>query len=193
MKRMNLIFLAIPFVGAIALASQAYAGSATKPGSETKASGTASYKKPRGKEFVSTSPPFSVTYPRYVDEKPLEVETEVLRLADKSGLPTFVAAVYEYTGGDLKDMPQTFFEGFKTDPRYADKKGWMLEYEKLTELPDGTPAVEFEVGWDWSKGFRLFTAYVATVHGEKTITYNVTSTEKGNKTLKKYLYSVTLQ
>jgi hypothetical protein len=187
------ISLLAGLVAIVAISMAAYAGSATKQGSETKPTGTASYKKPRGKEFVHPSPAFSVMYPRYVEEKPLEVETEILRLADKSGLPTFVVSVSEYTGGDLKDMPPFFFEALKTDPRYAEKTRWKLEYENLMELPDGTPAVELEVGWDWTPGFRLFTTYVATVHGEKIITYTVTSTEKGNTTLKKYLYSMTLQ
>ena len=123
---------------------------------------------PKGKVFVNKSPAFSFIYPSYAVEKPLEVPTEVLRVAGVIGLPAFVCTVDDAPkDATLKKLPQAGFEGLQKDPRYAAKSGWALVSQKETKLADGTPAVEYEVGWDWQPRLRFYTIFVETIKSGK--------------------------
>lgn len=109
------------------------------------------------------------------------------------GLPAFVCTVYDAAkDATLKKLPQAGLEAIQKDPRYAAKSGWKLESQTETKLADGTPAVEYEVGWDWQPGLRLYTMSLATIKSGKIVACSVTTTEAGNKANKKYLYSLKL-
>jgi len=149
---------------------------------------------PKGKAFVNKSPAFSFVYPQDLVGKPLEVPAEVLRVASYMGLPAFVCVVTDAAkGATLKALPQAGLEGLRKDPRYTSKSGWKLESQQETKLADGTPAIEYELGWDWQPGLRLYTMNLAAITGGKIVACSVTSTDAGNKAYKKYLYSLKLQ
>ena len=161
-------------------------------GQDLRAAGPA-MEMPKGKEFVNKSPAFSVIYPQYYEGKPLET-AEVLRVVDKPGLPAFVCTVSDAPKGvALNALPQAGLEALQKDPRYATKKGWKLDSQKVTKLVDGTPAVEYEIGWDWQWLLRFHTTTLSTISNGKIVACSVTSTDAGNKKYVKYLYSLKLK
>ena len=161
-------------------------------GQDLRAAGPA-MEMPKGKEFVNKSPAFSFIYPQYYEGKPLET-AEVLRVVDKPGLPAFVCSVSDAPKAvTLNKLPQVVFETLQKDPRYATKKGWKLDSQKETTLADGTPAVEYEIGFDWQWLLRFHTTSLSTIKNGKTISCSVTSTDAGNKKYMKYLYSLKLK
>jgi len=149
---------------------------------------------PTGMEFVNKSPAFSVIYPQSCKAKRLEIPTEVLRVISVMSLPAFVCEVLDAPkGATLQTWPQLRLEGLQKDSRYVSKSGWKLNPQKETQLADGTPAVEFEIGWDYAPGLRFYTLSLATIKNGKIIDYSVTTTDEDDKTYKKYLYSLKLQ
>ena len=162
-------------------------------GQDLRAAGPA-MEMPKGKEFVNKSPAFSFIYPQSYKGKPLEIPAEVLRVASIIGLPAFVCTVSDAPKGvTLHTLPQVGLEGLRKDPRYATKSGWKLESQKETKLADGTPAVEYEIGWNWEPGLRFYTINLVTIKNGKIVDCSVTTTEAGDKTYKNYLYSLKLQ
>ena len=162
-------------------------------GQDLRAAGPA-MEMPKGKEFVNKSPAFSFIYPQYYLGKPLEVPDEVLRVVDKPGLPAFVCTVSDAPKGvTLNTLPKAGLEALRKDPRYATKKGWKLDSQKETKLADGTPAVEYEIGWDWQWLLRFHTTTLSTIKSGKIVACSVTSTDAGNMKYMKYLYSLKLK
>ena len=141
--------------------------------------------------FVHKSPDFTLTVPKWVDQKAAHDPYNIFRRQTYAGSPTTLdVAVKDIPAGrTYKDTPTAFKKGLETLWKGSDVK---ILYEREIQLKDGTQAYEFEV--KWKVGMWPLRSYVVAVFKDnKAILAVVTSLLWVGDNLKQYPLSLTLK
>lgn len=141
--------------------------------------------------FVHKSPDFTLTVPKWVDQKAAQDPYNIFRRQTYSGSPTTLdVAVKDIPAGrTYKDTPIAFKKGIESLWKGSDVK---ILYEREIKLKDGTQAYEFEVKWKY--GMWPLRSYVVSVFKDnKAILAVVTSLLWVGDNLKQYPLSLTLK
>ncbi len=137
------------------------------------------------KEYVSSSPAFTLSYPADWAERPLR--GPVMRMCVAATGPTFLPDLtVQIFYSPLEDSAQNLAMGLKnlgTNVR--------MIYDKPSQLKDGAPAREAEFEWV-RDGAKLNTMMLAATNGQGALIVAALTSENGRigDDLKKILYSL---
>ena len=141
--------------------------------------------------YVHKSPDFTLTVPKWVDQKAEHDPNNIFRRQTYPGAPTTIdIAVRDLPAGrTYKDAPNSFKKGIETLWKGSDVK---TLYEREVNLKDGTPAYEFEV--KWKVGIWPLRSYAVVVFKDnKTILVVITSLLWVGDNLKQFPLSLILK
>jgi hypothetical protein len=141
--------------------------------------------------FVHKSPDFTLTVPKWVDQKAAQDPYNIFRRQTYAGSPTTIdVAVKDLPAGrTYKDTPTAFKKGIESLWKGSDVK---ILYEREIKLKDGTQAYEFEVKWKYGM-WPLRSYVVAVFKDNKAILAVVTSLLWVGDNLKQFPLSLTLK
>lgn len=141
--------------------------------------------------FVHKSPDFSLTVPKWVDQKASQDPYNIFRRQPYPGAATTLdIAIKDIPAGrTYKETPTAFKNGIESLWKGSDVK---ILYDREIKLKDGTPAYEFEVKWKY--GMWPLRSYVVIVFKDKkAILAVITSLLWVGDNLKQYPLSLTLK
>jgi hypothetical protein len=141
--------------------------------------------------FVHKSPDFTLTVPKWVDQKASQDPYNIFRRQPYSGAATTLdVAVKDIPAGrTYKETPNAFKKGLESLWKGSDVK---ILYEREIKLKDGTQAYEFEVKWKYGM-WPLRSYVVAVFKDNKAILAVVTSLLWVGDNLKLFPLSLTLK
>jgi len=97
--------------------------------------------------FVHKSPDFTLTVPKWIDQKSKNPNAVLLRVFKSGSAPTLEVTVADLPSGWIyKDSAPTFIKGLESQLKASDIK---ILYEREIKLKDGTPAYEYAVKWNY--------------------------------------------
>jgi hypothetical protein len=139
--------------------------------------------------FVHKSPDFTLTVPKWIDQKSKNPNSVLWRVPKPGLSPALEVTVHDLPAGrTYKDTPAIFKKGIESQWNGSDVK---IIYEREIKLRDGTPAYEFEVKWNYGKWPGR--SYVVVVFKDKkSIWACVTDVLWIGDNLKQYPLSLTL-
>ncbi len=141
--------------------------------------------------FVHKSPDFTLTVPKWVDQKASQDPYNIFRRQPYAGSGTTLDVALKDipAGRTYKETPTAFKKGLESLWKGSDVK---ILYEREIKLKDGTQAYEFEV--KWKVGMWPLRSYVVAVFKDnKAILAVVTSLLWVGDNLKQYPLSLTLK
>ncbi len=141
--------------------------------------------------FVHKSPDFTLTVPKWVDQKVAHDTNNIFRRQPNPKSPTSLDIALKDIASDrtYKDTPTAFKKGIESLWKGSDVK---ILYEREIKLKDGTPAYEFEVKWKF--GIWPLRSYAVVVFKDKkAILVVITSLLWVGDNLKQYPLSLTLK
>ncbi|MEN6638445.1 MAG: hypothetical protein ABFC95_04520 [Smithella sp.] len=141
--------------------------------------------------FVHKSPDFTLTVPKWVDQKVPQDPYNIFRRQTYAGSPTTLdVAVKDIPAGrTYKETPTAFKKGLESLWKGSDVK---ILYEREIKLKDGTQAYEFEVKWKYGM-WPLRSYAVIVFKDKKAILVVITSLLWVGDNLKQYPLSLTLK
>jgi hypothetical protein len=140
--------------------------------------------------FVHKSPDFTLTVPKWIDQKSKNPNAVLLRVLKPGSAPTLEVTVSDLPPGwTYQDSAPAFIKSLETQLKASDIK---ILYEREIKLKDGTPAYEYEVKWKY--GMWPARSYAVVVLKDKIkIWASVTDIFWVGDTLKQYPLSLTLK
>jgi hypothetical protein len=141
--------------------------------------------------FVHKSPDFTLTVPKWVDQKAPQDPHNIFRRQPYPGAATTLdVAVKDLPAGrSYHEAPNVFKKGLESLWKGSDVK---ILYEREIKLKDGTPAYEFEVKWKYEI-WPLRSYTVIVFKDKKAILVVVTSLLWVGDNLKQYPLSLVLK
>ena len=113
--------------------------------------------------FVHKSPDFTLTVPKWIDQKSKNPNAVLLRVFKPGSAPTLEVTVADLPAGwTYKDSAPAFIKSLESQLKASDIK---IFYEREIKLKDGTPAYEYEVKWKY--GMWPVRSYAVTVLKDK--------------------------
>jgi len=141
--------------------------------------------------FVHKSPDFTLTVPKWVDQKVAQDPNNIFRRQPYPESPTILdVAIKDLPAGrTYKETPTAFKKGLESLWKGSDVK---ILYDREIKLKDGTLAYEFEVKWKY--GMWPLRSYVVIVFKDKkAILVVITSLLWVGDNLKQFPLSLTLK
>lgn len=139
--------------------------------------------------FVHKSPDFTLTVPKWIDQKSRNPNSVLWRVPKPGLSPALEVTIHDLPAGrTYKDTPTIFKKGLEQQWGGTDVK---IRYEREIKLKDGTPAYEFEVKWNYGKWPGRSYVVVAFTD-KKSIWVCVTDVFWVGDNLKQYPLSLTL-
>jgi hypothetical protein len=141
--------------------------------------------------FVHKSPDFTLTVPKWVDQKASQDPNNIFRRQTYPGSPTTLDIVVKDlpAGRTYNETPTVFKRGIETIWKGSDVK---IIYGKEIKLKDGSQAYEFEVKWKYEV-WPLRTYAVVVFKDNKAILAVITSLLWVGDNLKQFPLSLALK
>ncbi len=113
--------------------------------------------------FVHKSPDFTLTVPKWVDQKSKNPNSVFRRQPESASTPTLEITVTDLPAGwTYKDSAPAFIKSLESQLKASDIK---ILYEREIKLKDGTPAYEYEVKWKY--GMWPLRSYAVVILNDK--------------------------
>ncbi len=140
--------------------------------------------------FVHKSPDFTLTVPKWVDQKSKDPNAVLLRVPKTGSATRLDVSVKDIPAGrTYKDTTTAFKKGMESLWKGSDVN---ILYEREINLKDGTPAYEFELKWKYGM-WPLRSYAVVVFKDKKAILVVITSLLWVGDNLKQYPLSLKLQ
>ncbi|MFA5278745.1 MAG: hypothetical protein WC345_00470 [Smithellaceae bacterium] len=141
--------------------------------------------------FVHKSPDFTLTVPKWVDQKASQDPYNIFRRQPYAGAATTLdIAIKDIPAGrTYRETPSVFKKGLESLWKGSDVK---ILHEREIKLKDGTQAYEFEVKWKYGM-WPLRSYAVVDFKDNKAILAVVTSLLRVGDNLKQYPLSLKLK